>query len=107
MMNKEENITWIPPLKNNEEGWLLSYADLITNLLIFFTMLLAAAQISTSKMQQISKELSGIDSPESLASIQKQIDQRIEREGLRELIRTKLTDDGLELSLISNLTDRI
>tara|TARA_Y100001934_G_scaffold271937_1_gene359282 strand:- start:1342 stop:1968 length:627 start_codon:yes stop_codon:yes gene_type:complete len=88
---------------NNEEGWLLSYADLITNLLIFFTMLLAAAQISTSKMQQISKELSGIDNPQSLASIQKQIDKRIQREGLRELIRTKLTDDGLELSLNSGV----
>ena len=36
---------------SSDEGWLLSYADLITNLLIFFVMLLAAAQISKSKMQ--------------------------------------------------------
>ena len=28
---------------SSDEGWLLSYADLITNLLIFFAMLLAAA----------------------------------------------------------------
>lgn len=88
---------------SNEEGWLLSYADLITNLLIFFTMLLAAAHISTSKMQQISKELSGSESPQSLASIQRQIDTSIQREGLDELIQTRLTDNGLELSLNSGV----
>ena len=87
----------------NEEGWLLSYADLITNLLIFFTMLLAAAHISTSKMQQISKELSGKESPASLSSIQKEIDERIRKDGLKDIIETKLTDHGLELSLNSGV----
>ena len=40
----------------NDEGWLLSYADLITILLIFFAMLPAAAHISKTKMQQIQKQ---------------------------------------------------
>ena len=31
---------------SGDEAWLLSYADLITNLLIFFVMLLSAAEIS-------------------------------------------------------------
>src|SRR5436190_1374571 len=39
--------------RGHEEGWLLSYADLITNLLIFFVMLLTAAHISRMKMKQI------------------------------------------------------
>ena len=58
----------------NDEGWLLSYADLITNLLIFFAMLLAAADLSKTKMQQIAKELSGVEQPESLSAIQKEIE---------------------------------
>ncbi len=87
----------------SEEGWLLSYADLITNLLIFFVMLLAAAQISKTKMQQISQNLSGIKSEQSLSSIQEEIDKRIKDEGLQDLIGTELTDDGLELSLNSGL----
>lgn len=88
---------------SNEEGWLLSYADLITNLLIFFAMLLAAAQISKTKMQQIQKELSGIEQPESLSSIQKKIEQKVKEEGLEDVVRTDLTDDGLKVSLDSGI----
>ena len=88
---------------SSDEGWLLSYADLITNLLIFFSMLLAAAQISRPRMQQIAQELSGVEQPESLASIQGEIEAQIEREGLEGMIRTDLTDEGLELSLNSGL----
>ena len=87
----------------NEEGWLLSYADLITNLLIFFVMLLAAAEISRTRMQQITEGLSGIEQPASLSSIQEEIEARIQQEGLSELISTELTDDGLKLSLNSGL----
>ena len=87
----------------SDEGWLLSYADLITNLLIFFAMLLAAANLSRTKMQQIAESLSGIEQPESLSSIQEQIDQRIAEEGLEALVRTDLSDDGLKVSLNSGL----
>ena len=88
---------------SSDEGWLLSYADLITNLLIFFVMLLAASDISRSRMQRIAENLSGVEQPASLSSIQEAIDERIEREGLREMIRTDLTDEGLKLSLNSGL----
>jgi chemotaxis protein MotB len=87
----------------SDEGWLLSYADLITNLLIFFVMLLAAAQLSRTKMQQITQSLSGKEQPASLASIKAEIDAKIASEGLQEMIRTDLTDDGLKLSLNSGL----
>jgi chemotaxis protein MotB len=86
---------------HNEEGWLLSYADLITNLLVFFAMLLGASEISRTRMQQIVSDLSGEEAPASLASIQEEIDARIEEEGLQEMVRTDLTDDGLKLSLNS------
>ncbi|MCP4809134.1 MAG: OmpA family protein [Proteobacteria bacterium] len=88
---------------DSDEGWLLSYADLITNLLVFFVMLLAAADISQAKMQQIAESISGVEQPESLSAIQEEIDAQIEREGLQEVISTQLTDEGLELSLNSGL----
>lgn len=87
----------------NEEGWLLSYADLITNLLIFFAMLLAAAQISKTRMQQITKEISGVEQPASLSAIQKEIDAQIAREGLQDMVSTQLTDEGLMVSLDSGV----
>lgn len=87
----------------NSESWLLSYSDLITNLLIFFVMLLAAAEISETKMQQIKRHLSGQESPTSFKSIMKEIDRRVQEQGLEQLIATDLTDEGLELSLNSGL----
>jgi chemotaxis protein MotB len=87
----------------HEEGWLLSYADLITNLLLFFVVLLTAANISTSKMQQIAKEMSGEETPQSLAQIKEEIDKRIAEQSLQELVRTDITDKGLELWLNSGI----
>lgn len=89
--------------KAHEEGWLLSYADLITNLLVFFVMLLTAAQISRTRMQQISKSLSGAESPASLSAIQREIEAQIQAQALQDLVRTSLSDSGLELSLNSGL----
>ncbi len=88
---------------DSDEGWLLSYADLITNLLIFFAMMLAAAEVNRSRMQQITQGISGVEQPASLSSIQEEIDEQIQEAGLQEMIRTDLTDEGLKLSLDSGL----
>ncbi len=88
---------------DDNESWLLSYADLITNLLIFFVMLLSMAEISTTKMQTVRQKLSGQTSPASLASIQEEIDERIREQDLEDVVQTDLTDDGLKLSLNSGV----
>jgi chemotaxis protein MotB len=89
--------------RRNDEGWLLSYADLITNLLLFFVMLLMAANLSKSKMQQIARNLSGHESPASLESIRKEIDQKIAAMELSDMVFTEVNDHGLEVSLNSGL----
>ncbi len=89
--------------RGHEEGWLLSYADLITNLLLFFVVLLTAADLSKGRMQQIAKSVSGEESPQSLSAIRKEIDAEIAKRQLQELVRTTETEDGLELSLNSGL----
>jgi chemotaxis protein MotB len=88
---------------SGEESWLLSYADLITNLLLFFVVLLTAANLSKGRMQQIAKSLSGAEMPQSLESIRKEIDERIAAQNLKDLVSTKVTNDGLEMSLNSGL----
>lgn len=87
----------------HEESWLLSYADLITNLLLFFVVLLSAAQLSKGKMQQIAKSISGAESPASLESIRKEIDKKIAEKNLQGMVSADVTNDGLELSLNSGL----
>jgi chemotaxis protein MotB len=89
--------------KAGEESWLLSYADLITNLLLFFVVLLSAAQISKSKMQQIAKNISGAESPASLESIRKDIDAQIAQKKLQDMVQSNMSGEGLELSLNSGV----
>lgn len=89
--------------QGHQEGWLLSYADLITNLLLFFVVLLTAANLSKGRMQQIVKSISGEESPQSLSAIRKEIDAEIAKRQLQELVRTTEKADGLELSLNSGL----
>jgi chemotaxis protein MotB len=88
---------------HGEESWLFSYADLITNLLLFFVVLVTASNISSVKMQQIAKAVSGEEVPESLEHIKEEIDRRIEARNLQEMVRTDLTDQGLKLALNSGI----
>jgi chemotaxis protein MotB len=89
--------------KGHEESWLLSYADLITNLLLFFVVLLTAANLSKGRLQQIAKSISGTESPASLESIRQEIEAQIAQRNLQDLVRTAISTDGLELSLNSGL----
>ncbi|MCX7772885.1 MAG: flagellar motor protein MotB [Clostridia bacterium] len=44
--------------KDNAERWLLTYADLMNLLLIFFIILFAMSQVNETKMQQLAQSLS-------------------------------------------------
>ncbi len=87
----------------HDESWLLSYADLITNLLLFFVVLLSAANLSKGKMQQIVRSMSGEEQPASLESIRQEIEDRIVEENLKDFVSTRQTADGLEVYLNSGL----
>jgi chemotaxis protein MotB len=87
--------------RGHEDSWLWSYADLITNLLLFFVVILSAANLSKTKMQQVTKAISGEAQPESLEAIQAQIEKTIAEKNLSEVVDTTLKDDGLEVSLNS------
>lgn len=89
--------------RGHEEGWMLSYADLITNLLLFFVVLLTAANLSKGKMQQIARSISGAEAPASLESIRKEVAARIAENHLEDLVSATLQDDGLEVAINSGL----
>ncbi len=89
--------------KMGDESWLLSYADLITNLLLFFVVLLTAANLSKGRMQQIVKSMSGSESPMSLESNRQEIEAEIAKKQLQELVHATVLDNGLEVYLSSGL----
>lgn len=88
---------------SNEDPWLLSFGDLMTNLLIFFVILLSASEISEVKMQQITKSLSGKSSPMSLGTLRDRIDAEIRELDIEHVVGTELSDRGLELRLNSGV----
>ncbi len=88
----------------SNEGWLVSYADLITNLLIFFVLIISASSIQTGKMEKIVAAISQNQSVESLASAADKVSKALKEEGLTENVSVNLTDDGLEISFDSGVT---
>lgn len=86
-----------------EDSWLIAYADMITNLLIFFVALLSAASLSQVKMQQIASSLSGMEQSSDLKSIEKELNDQIKELKLEGSVMTELTDDGLRLHFNSGV----
>lgn len=90
-------------LKTGNEGWLTSYADLMTNLLIFFVLIVSASEIQTGRMERILSRLSG-ESSSSLQQAQQTLEETIRTQKLQDKVSVKMTDAGLELSFNSGMT---
>ncbi len=91
-------------LKTGNEGWLTSYADLITNLLIFFILIIAASEVKIGKLESIASSFSKNKSAYSLYSAQEDLKREIEAKNISKFVEVQLTDSGLELSFNSGIT---
>lgn len=90
-------------LKTGNEGWLTSYADLMTNLLIFFILIVSASEVQTGKMERVASRISGKSSG-TLAEAQKTVEQSIRDEKLEGKVTARISDAGLEISFNSGVT---
>lgn len=89
--------------RSQDEPWLLSYADLITNLLIFFVALLSAMDVSRVKMQDVQQALAGKVETKSLKQLEHELKSHIEQEGYQEVISATKTDRGVIVALNSGI----
>ncbi|HUJ74949.1 MAG TPA: flagellar motor protein MotB [bacterium] len=104
----------------NQERWLLTYADLITLLMIFFVVLYALSTVDVRKFQSLSNSLRiafgggrnlfgeyegtgmvpiPIRSTNDLEVAQEHTDAYISRAGLEDQIKTSLDERGLVITL--------
>jgi chemotaxis protein MotB len=90
-------------LRTGNEGWLTSYADLMTNLLIFFILIVSASEIQTGKLERIMSRISGAPSG-SLTEAKQVVDKTIAEQNLTGQVSSQITDSGLELSFNSGVT---
>jgi chemotaxis protein MotB len=91
-------------LRSSNEAWLTSYADLITNLLIFFVLIISASSVETGRMEKIVQKISGETKPSSLTEAQEKVVEALEQQHLLEHVEARLTNEGLEISLNAGVT---
>lgn len=89
----------------NNEGWLTSYADLITNLLIFFVLIISASQMQNGKMERIIESMNNKkpSSNMTLAKAKKELEKVLKEQNLEKQVSVELTDSGLELAFQSGV----
>jgi chemotaxis protein MotB len=90
-------------LRTGDSGWLTSYADLMTNLLIFFVLIVSASEIQTGRMERLMSKISGKTSG-SLSEAQKTVENQIQAQNLQGKVTVRMTDAGLEISFNSGVT---
>lgn len=98
--------SWRPTrLRTSNEGWLTSYADLITNLLIFFLLIISASKMQNGKIERIVESLNSdrAASPMTLAKAKEDIRQILKEQQLDRQVGLELTDNGLEIAFQSGV----
>ena len=89
--------------KSEDESWLLSYADLITNLLVFFVALLSAMEVSRVKLQHVQEVIAGKSESLSLKALEKDLSKHIKEQGHEKIISANMTDKGVIVALNSGI----
>jgi len=83
--------------ETDQEGWMVAYADMITLLFIFFTLLLSISTINTTKFEMIKTEWND-QATSNLKTISEEFKQQIEKQNLKELVSVDLSAEGLRVS---------
>lgn len=83
--------------EGDQEGWVVAYADMITLLFIFFTLLLSISSVSTTKLDLIRTQWNQKTSS-SLAQIAEEIKAQIAKNDLSKMVSMEYSDEGLRVA---------
>jgi len=102
-MSFYESIISVSKKKPKEELWLLSYADLVTNLMAIFIMMLAISKVDYQKFDNISSKITQRNNENSLDELQKKLNAEIKAFKLEDKITTELGITGLNVEFLSGV----
>ena len=93
--------------EENEENWLITYADTITNLLAFFILIVSMSQINMNKFEQVSQSVrenmhNVHENVTSLNKIKSNLDSILHNEIEHKDVDVVLDKDGVYLNMLSN-----
>lgn len=94
------------PVIDEQEPWMISYADLVTLLLAFFVVLAAVASISKTKLEMVSSFFESASTKEgkiSIYDLSKKAQELVIKYNLQEDVKVTLTDRGVEINVMEKL----
>lgn len=84
--------------EGGDDPWLISYADLVTNLLAFMVLLVSLAGISFSTVERVPAAFAA-DRSRPLSDLDAEVSALATREGLTGRVETQVDADGLAIRL--------
>lgn len=96
----EEAEALIAATRDVEDPWLLSFADLVVNLLAFFVLLVSMATISFDTLEALPTAFDSAtrDRP-TLRTLSTEVSELVEAEGLVGRVVTRIDDEGLAIQI--------
>ncbi|MNK73227.1 Motility protein B [compost metagenome] len=90
-----------------DEGWLITYADTITNLMALFIMMLAVSTVDLAAFEQVSaqfqKDFTGKETARPISEIRQQIEKIVESKGLEDEVEVSQDKKGVVVEFSSNI----
>lgn len=86
---------------HNESNWLISYADMMTLLCVFYIMLFSMSKINTPEFEKVKKEVAeqvGAQYVSPTEDLAKNVDQLLKQSGVNDSQAT-VTTDGVSVSI--------
>ena len=88
---------------DGDDPWLLSYADLVTNLLAFMVVLVSIAGISVHSVEDLPQVFSNKKGKPPLASLEADVQALVDREDLDESVAAEVDREGLVIRLADQI----
>ncbi|HEY9897885.1 MAG TPA: flagellar motor protein MotB [Pantanalinema sp.] len=89
-----------------DESWLLTYADTITNLMALFILMLSVSTINPAAFEQVQsklkKQFSGKEAPKPIEQIEKQIEKIIQDKHLEKQVEVSRDGKGVVIEFASS-----
>jgi chemotaxis protein MotB len=89
--------------RKKDELWLISYADLVTNLMAVFIMMLAISSVDMSKFEAISSGITQKAQKNTLEQLKKQVDAEVTKRHLQKRVSTSLGLSGLHVEFLNGV----
>jgi chemotaxis protein MotB len=91
-----------PKGSSNHMSWVLSYADIMTNILAFFVLLLAMSHVSASRYEELASAF-GNRPIQNLEEVQRDLQGLANDLGVQQEVRVERTDGGLFIELENSI----